>query len=268
MDTRKLLEKLDSPLVSQYLFHPRSQYSSPIPPTGQDMTIPANDGILLGARMYLADKESHNILFFHGNGEIAADYDDIGPMYTAIGISFLVMDYRGYGASQGSPSVSSMLVDAQTIFDHVWSWLKREGRTKSLWIMGRSLGSASALEIAASRQPEISGLIIESGFARVVPLLRTIGVNTLSMGLTNELDPVGNLDKMAVCNKPTLVIHAEHDHIIPLSHGEDLHRICPAQSKQFFMAPGANHNDIMFRAGKKYFSVIRSFLDENSAIGK
>ncbi|ACL04801.1 alpha/beta hydrolase [Desulfatibacillum aliphaticivorans] len=264
MDPQELLEKLDSPLVSQFLFHPRPQYPSPVPPSGRDMTIPTNDGVQLGARIYLADKDSHNILFFHGNGEIAADYDDIGPIYTSLGISFLVVDYRGYGKSEGSPSVSSMLTDAQTVFDHVWSWLKREGRTKSLWIMGRSLGSASALEIAASRQPEINGVIIESGFAQVVPLLRTIGVNTMDMGLTREDDPVANLAKMAVCKKPALVIHAEHDHIIPLSHGKNLHEACPAPVKQFFMVQGADHNDIMYRAGREYFTLIQSFLEQNS----
>ncbi len=263
MDTRELLEKLDSPLVAQYLFHPRPQYPSPLASTGVDMTIPANDGTLLGARMYMADKESCNILFFHGNGEIAADYDDIGPMYNSLGISFMVVDFRGYGKSEGSPSVSSMLMDAHTVFDHVWSWLKREGRKQDLWIMGRSLGSASALEIAASHQPEISGLIIESGFARVVPLLRTIGVNTASMGLSGDMDPIANLAKMAVCQKPTLVIHAEHDHIIPLSHGEDLHQASPAPAKAFFMVPKANHNDIMYRAGKEYFSTIQNFIQEN-----
>lgn len=260
MGDKKLLAGLDDPGITQFLFHPRPQLPGPLPDGAVDFSIPAADLVKLGARFYLADQDCPNILFFHGNGEIAADYDDIGHIYNSLGMSFLAVDYRGYGLSEGIPTVSSMLMDAHTVFEHVCGWLDRNLKNNSLWIMGRSLGSASAIEIAATHKDDIAGLIIESGFAKTLPLLENIGVNTRALGLSHDQDPISNLSKMAVCAKPTLVIHAQNDHIIPLEHGQQLFKICPAVRKKFHMVPGANHNNIMAVGGKTYFHTINAFI--------
>ncbi|MCK7515883.1 MAG: lysophospholipase [Desulfobacterales bacterium] len=91
-----------------------------------------------------------NILFFHGNGEIVDDYDDLGPFYNRLGINFLAVDYRGYGNSTGKPTTSAMLADCHVIFKFVNDWLREKGYTGALIVMGRSLGSASA---AGADQP-------------------------------------------------------------------------------------------------------------------
>jgi alpha-beta hydrolase superfamily lysophospholipase len=71
-------------------------------------------GIVLGGRLYPAAPDSPAILFFHGNGEIAEDYDDIAPLYIQMGITLLVMDYRGYGTS--GLTASHLLSDAVAVF--------------------------------------------------------------------------------------------------------------------------------------------------------
>src|SRR5512135_2563945 len=89
---------LDQPEVSQLLFYPRRAYglaSALARPVG----IEVEPGIVLGGQLYPATPDAPVILFFHGNGEIAEDYDDIAPMYAQLGITLLVMDYRGYGTS-------------------------------------------------------------------------------------------------------------------------------------------------------------------------
>jgi pimeloyl-ACP methyl ester carboxylesterase len=134
--------------------------------------IPVEPDVMVGARLHLEGKSSPNILFFHGNGEIVADYDDLGPIYNQMGINFLPVDYRGYGRSTGTPTVSAMMKDCHVILAYVTDWLREKGYTGSLITMGRSLGSASALELAATHGEKISGLIIESGFAFAGPRLR------------------------------------------------------------------------------------------------
>jgi alpha-beta hydrolase superfamily lysophospholipase len=253
--------KLDQPGVLQVIFHPRPEYDSQPPPGAIDYDIVVEEDIRVGARFHMAGTEAPNILFFHGNGEIVADYDSIGPMYNEHGLSFLIVDYRGYGRSGGVPTVTSMMRDTYVVFKEVLNWLKAESRTGPLVIMGRSLGSACAIELAASSEDDISGLIVESGFAHTVPLLSCLGVDTQALGIT-EADGFKNNEKIAQFAKPTLFIHAQYDQFIPVTSAEVLQVQCAARSKEFQVVPGADHNTIMVRTGKRYFEAIKQFTNK------
>jgi pimeloyl-ACP methyl ester carboxylesterase len=176
-------------------------------------------------------------------------------------INFLPVDYRGYGRSTGTPTVSAMMKDCHVIFAYVTDWLKENGYTGSLITMGRSLGSASALELAATHGEKISGLIIESGFAYAGPLLRLLGVDPARPGCEEEAD-FGNVDKIRSFEKPTLIIHAEKDHIISFSDGEALFDACPASDKTFLKIPNANHNDIFSRGLSEYLNAVKRLVSK------
>jgi len=253
--------KLDQPGVTQLLFHPRKEVDSKPPPSAIDYDIIVEEDVQVGARFHMAGAEDPNILFFHGNGEIVSDYDSIGPMYNEHGLSLLAVDYRGYGRSGGVPTVTSMMRDAHVIFKEVQHWLQDAKRAGPLVVMGRSLGSACAIELAASDQADISGVIIESGFAHTVPLLNCLGVDTQALGIT-EGDGFKNLQKIAQIAKPTLTIHARYDQFVPVMSAEILNVQCAARSKEFHMIPGADHNTVMLRAGKEYFKIIKRFTDK------
>ena len=94
---------LDRPEVLAGLFHPRAGDGPSNRADLLDLRIPLADGVVIGGRCHRADPAAVNVLFFHGNGEIAEDYDDLGPLFARRRINFLVADYRGYGASTGSP---------------------------------------------------------------------------------------------------------------------------------------------------------------------
>jgi hypothetical protein len=257
--------KLDQPGVVQVLFHPRKESDSTPPPGAIDYEIAVEEGVRVGARFHMADTTAPNILFFHGNGEIVGDYDSIGPMYNEHGLSFLAVDYRGYGRSGGTPTVTSMMRDTHVIFKEVRNWLKNEKRTGPLVVMGRSLGSACALELAASYEQDMSGLIIDSGFPHTVPLLNCLGVDTQALGIT-EADGFRNIQKIGQFAKPTLIIHAQHDQFIPVMSAEILQVECIARSKEFQMVPGADHNTILLRTGKHYFENIKRFTNKIQGI--
>lgn len=248
---------LDRPEVLQYLFHPRQAYGLP---GGDgpynDVLIPVEDGIVIGGRFHMGSQKSVNILFFHGNGEIVSDYDDLGVLYNQVGINFLPVDYRGYGRSTGQPTVTAMMTDCHLIFDFVKQWLQAEAFVGPLIVMGRSLGSASALELAASRSSDIDGLIIESGFAYAKPLLGLLGVDSDALGFS-EAEGFRNIDKIAAFKKPVLIIHAEYDHIIPFTDGRALYEAVGSDAKTLLKIPGANHNDIFMRGLKPYLAAIQ-----------
>ncbi len=253
--------KLDQPEVLQVLFHPRKDLDPTPPPGAIDYDIPVEESVQIGARFHMAGLEDPNILFFHGNGEIVSDYDTIGPMYNRHGLSFLALDYRGYGRSEGVPTVAFMMHDAHVAFKEVRGWLKKQNRSGPLVVMGRSLGSACALEVAAAYGDEISGLVIDSGFASTVSLLSCLGVDTQAFGIT-EAHGFKNLEKIAQFAKPTLIIHGRHDHLIPVMSAELLQVHCAARSKEFRMIPGADHNTLMLHAGDEYFQMIKRFANK------
>jgi pimeloyl-ACP methyl ester carboxylesterase len=258
--------KLDQPKVLEKIFHPRREsYPASPPPNSVDLEIPVAEGLLLHGRFYLASNEEPNILFFHGNGEIVSDYDAIGPYYGKYGMNFLAVDYRGYGRSTGSPSVTAMLEDAHAILAAAKAWLSAAEHTGPLLIMGRSLGSAAALELAANHSEDIAGLIIESGFATTLPLLMTLGVDVAALGITEE-DGFRNVRKISTFTKPTLLIHGQYDEIIPLNSAAILQSQSPARSKELQVVPGASHNTIISKAGELYFSVIKRFCNKISGI--
>ena len=252
---------LDRPEVLRFLFHPRPEPDGASPPReARDAGIPVERDVEVGARFHMAQSGAPNLLFFHGNGEIVADYDELGPVYNRLGINFMAVDYRGYGRSSGSPTVTSMMRDAHAIFRFVRDWLKEGGYTGPLILMGRSLGSASVLEIAHHYGERVDGLIVESGFAYARPLLRLLGIDPEAVGFREE-EGFRNVDKIRSFRNPTLVIHAERDHIIPFSDGKALYEACGAADKSLLKIPEANHNDIFLRALSQYLTAVKGLAD-------
>jgi fermentation-respiration switch protein FrsA (DUF1100 family) len=252
--------KFDRPEILMCLFHPRPEWQSPESDKGEDdLLIPVDRDVAVGARFHAAGESCPSILFFHGNGEIVSDYDDLGTLYTARDINFLPVDYRGYGRSTGKPTVSSMMKDCHTIFDYIRNWLQKRGFSGPLVVMGRSLGSASALEISRHYGDFIDALIVESGFAYVRPLFELLGIDMDALGIKEEKG-FNNIDKISAFKKPTLIIHAEHDHIIALNEGKALFEACTSLNKRMLMIPGANHNDIFLVGIREYMDAVSSFM--------
>jgi len=264
MDSKAMVDYsiLDRPEILMFLFHPRPEPSrSGISTGATDVFIPVAEGVQIGARLHMAAKQAPNILFFHGNGEIVADYDELGPLYNQMGINFLAVDYRGYGRSTGQPTVSAMMQDAHAVFKFIGGWLNQNGYTGPFIVMGRSLGSASALELVEHHQHQIDGLIIESGFAYAGPLLQLLGINPVAIGFSEETG-FRNLAKIENFTKPTLVIHAEYDHIIPFTDGQALYDASSARVKNLLKIPGANHNDIFARGLSAYLESVKALVCE------
>jgi hypothetical protein len=246
----------DRPEILRYLFYPRPEWNISVTGgQGTTLTIPVAEDVIIGGQFYEFAPDAANILFFHGNGEVVSDYSDMAHFYQEKGINFIPVDYRGYGRSTGYPTVTFMMKDCHTIFSFVKKWLQQQGYTGPLVIMGRSLGTASALELAVSYKDEIDGLIIESGFAFIGPLLAILGINMMSMGITEDKG-FRNLDKVSAYEKPSLFIHSQYDHIIAHAEGIALYEASPARIKKFLTIPNANHNNIFFAGMNEYMNAI------------
>ncbi len=255
------LYTMDHDDILRMLFHPRKVRKSQPPAGAANIDAPVADGIHIGCRLFTHAPDSATIIFFHGNGEIVPDYDDIAPYYLAEGINFLVCDYRGYGWSDGVPLVSTLLDDAEATFLFVRSWLGEHQYTGPLFVMGRSLGSACAIHVAAKHADALSGLLIESGFAKTLPLAKVLGIDLEAMGIREE-DTFGNSQKITEFTKPTFILHGQYDQLIPLWQAETLQASSGAKEKELQIVPGADHNSLIAVAGKRYFQAIRVFIEK------
>lgn len=257
--------ELDRPEILDFLFYPRSEFGeTPGADNIEDFMIPVDCDNQIGARFHTSDKDKPTILFFHGNGEIVSDYDDMGSLYNSLEINFLPVDYRGYGRSSGSPSITAMMRDCHMTLDFVRDWLNSNAYTGSLVVMGRSMGSAPALELAAHYTAAISGLIIESGFTSMEGLYERIGIaDTVP---ENKKKGLSNVDKITRFDQPTLIIHAEYDHIIPFSAGQELFDAAGAIDKTLLKIPGANHNDIFYRGREAYLDAVVTFIGKTKSV--
>ncbi|WPD21827.1 MAG: alpha/beta hydrolase [Candidatus Electrothrix scaldis] len=254
---------MDRPEVQRILFHPRTTARTPLPPNAEDIEIEVEPGIGIGCRFYVAGKDRPTILFFHGNGEVVADYDMIGPEYVRYGLNLLVTDYRGYGWSDGTPSFSSLLADCHVLYAELKRMLTEREYRNVIFIMGRSLGSASAIELARSYNDEISGMIIESGFAETLPLAETLGADISSIDITEE-QAFNNVGKIKNVTKPTFLLHGQLDTLIPLWQAEKLHAESGARVKELQVVPGADHNSLISIGGKYYFMAIQQFIEKST----
>ncbi len=253
---------LDQPAVLRVMFHPRRSWPGiSLLSSVHDGRVEVEPGVSVGYSLYLAEPQSPLILLFHGNGEVARDYDSIAPLYTDLGISLLVADYRGYGWSDGLPTASSLVRDAPLVFEALGQIVQEAGSKvpQRVFVMGRSLGSAAAIEVAR-RQEAIAGLIIESGFAHTVRLLARLGV--VLENLDEAQDVFANLAKISQIRLPTLVIHGQADMLIPASEGVALYEgsVAPYDEKQLVVIPGAGHNNLLAVGAATYFGAIRDFV--------
>lgn len=251
---------MDRPEVQRVLFHPRTAERTPLPAGAEDIDIEVEPGVVIGCRFFAAGKDKPTILFFHGNGEIVADYDEIGPEY---GLNVLVTDYRGYGWSDGAPSFSSLLADSHILYAELKKILAEREYRATVFVMGRSLGSAPAIEIAREYDEDISGLIIESGFAETLPLAETLGADMSEIDITEE-QTFNNRGKIKEVAKPTFLLHGQLDTLIPLWQAEKLHADCGARVKELQVVPGADHNSLISIGGKYYFMAIQQFIEKTT----
>lgn len=252
---------LDRPEYLAHIFSPVPAASTLLPDNAEDVAITVAEGVRLGCRFYAVAPDSPTILYFHGNGETVSDYDEIADDYRRQGLNLFIATYRGYGWSEGSPTVTAMFSDALAISSFVTGWLEENKFGGPLIVMGRSLGSASAIEIALHHGQHYRGMILDSGFADTLPLAAALGISLDGLDIEEE-DCFNNGGKIADIKLPTLILHGARDQLIPPYQAEKLQMQSGARNKQFLLIPGADHNSLIAMAGVQYFQCIRKFIDE------
>lgn len=192
------------------------------------------------------------LLFLHGNAGNASQRLPNAALLARLGWDVLLLDYRGYGLSEGRPSQRGVVADARAALAHL---VEERGLPESrVALFGRSLGGAIAVELAAGRG--LAGVVLESTFTSLEDMARRL-VGPLSR-LVSGFESV---ERIAELRAPLLVLHGDRDEIVPFALGRALFEAAP-EPKRFAPIDGAGHNDTVSVGGRDYLRQIGDFLDE------
>lgn len=247
----------DSPEFSSTMFYPQRRVTR-TPPGARDLTVDVSDGARLHLRVHHREGTGATVLLFHGNGEVVSDYDDAAADYAAAGADLAVVDYRGYGASSGRPTLRACLADAHAVLATVLDAV--QGRP--LLVMGRSLGSACAAELCQTARPTVKGYLFESGIADVYGVIRRRGISLEGPLDAGDLAVFSPLHKFARCTTPTLVLHGADDTLIPASEARATFDALAATEKELVLVPGRGHNDLSMH--QLYWEAMARFIAAQS----
>ncbi len=219
----------------------------------QDMELIAEDNVKLHGWFVPCGDSAGTVLMLHGNGGNIGDRVSWLKILHDLGVNVLIIDYRGYGKSEGEPNEEGLYRDARAAYD--WWAAERQPKGEKLILFGESLGGAVAVHLAAEISP--SGIILQSTFTSARDMAKTM----FPIGLLQPLINVrfNSTDAIVRITCPKLFIHGDRDSTVPFSLGENLFKLAP-NPKFFYAVRGADHNDLVLVAGPEYARQLRMFL--------
>jgi len=176
-------------------------------------------------------KPAPAVIFGHGNAELIDFCPEELKGFTRIGIGVFLIEYPGYGRSEGSPSEKTISHAFNAGYDYLVS--RKDVDPNRIIFFGRSVGGGAVCALASKRPS--AALILQSTFTSV----KTFASRFLAPGFLVR-DPFDNLSVVSTYTGPVLIIHGKNDDIIPFSHGKALYENC---LKGKLIAYDCSHND-------------------------
>jgi hypothetical protein len=249
--TPHLLERL-------FVYYPAKELAGDPSQLGlryEDLFLVTEDNVRLHGWFVPCAGATRTLLIFHGNaGNISHRLEWIQLLHK-LNCHILIIDYRGYGKSQGSPFEEGLYRDASAAYE--W-WVRERGSTgEQLVVMGESLGGCVAVDLAARVHP--AGLIVQSTFTSAWDMAKTLFPLGLLQPLTDIRFDAASKIKKVHC--PKLMIHGNRDEIVPYRLGKKLYEVAPPP-KLFYEVTGAGHNDLVWTAGPEYSKRLGEFLSQ------
>ncbi len=214
------------------------------------------DGETLQAWWVPADGARGTVLFFHGNAGNISHRLDYLQMFHRLRYSTLIVDYRGYGRSTGTPSEAGTYRDAEA----AWDYLRhaRLAQPRDVVIAGESLGGAVATWLAAKVGPR--AVVLISTFTSVTDL----GAQVYWFLPVRLLSRIGydNRENLKRIRAPVFIAHSRDDDIVPYAHGKRLFEA--AGEPKAFLEMRGGHNDGFIFTQPEWVAQLGAFLDRHA----
>ena len=252
-----LLLACSESLINQAAFQPTKGSVVDIdklPPSVKHIYFPTPDGERLSAFWIPHHAAEMTFLYFHGNAGNASQRLALARQLNALKANVLLVDYRGYGLSSGEPSEEGVYTDAQAALALLIGDLGID--QSSIFVYGRSLGSAVALDLATHF--EIPGLILVTPISSGRDLAEMLGVSSAERIVGDAFD---NLSKIKLHSGKILIIAAELDQVLPAEMALRL-RDAANTPVEMIMMPDVGHNNITRRNPELFYSSIREFCQQ------
>ncbi len=219
----------------------------------EDIYFKTEDDVELNAWFIPVEGARKTLLFFHGNGGNISHRLDSLKIFHELGLSVFIIDYRGYGQSQGTTSEQGTYRDAEA----AWQYLteSRGIPGKDIIIFGRSMGGGVATWLSIQHTPDL--LILESAFTSVADMAKHYYPYLPAHLLTRI--KYASIDRIQDIQCPILFSHSQTDEIVPFELGVQLFK--QAQAPKMFMQLKGGHNDGFIVTGRSYVDGIKEFLD-------
>ena len=218
----------------------------------EDVWLQTQDGERIHGWYVPQEDAKWTVLMFHGNGGNISHRLQTLDILNEIGVNTLIIDYRGYGLSEGSPSERATYQDAMAAWDHL---IQHRTNAESVVVFGRSLGGAVAVWLASNVRPK--GLILESTFSSVVDMAQHhypfLPVRYISKFKYDSLSLASNIQI------PTLMLHSREDNIVPFNLGMKLYDALPGNKS--FVEMRGGHNEGFHVSGGHYTNGLRTFIE-------
>ncbi len=224
----------------------------------EEVWLETADGVRVHGIHAAAPAASADLLFFHGNAGNLYDRLDNVSQLVELGFNVLIIDYRGYGKSGGTPSEEGLYRDGMAALQYLG---ERESFDPArLVLFGRSLGATVAIELGMRER--VGAVIVESAFTSVQDMARLHYAwipSVVLRAMKHQFDSIAKVPKLKA---PTLYVHGERDDIVPAEMGRRLFE-AGAEPKEWYGIPGAGHNDTAFLGGADYFTRLREFIEKH-----
>jgi fermentation-respiration switch protein FrsA (DUF1100 family) len=244
------VRSLDELLLFQPTKYPKGDWE-PARLNFADAWITAGDGTQIHGWYCPAEKPKAIVLYCHGNGgNLAGRASTLQLLQEKMGVSVLIFDYRGYGRSEGKATVAGAMADARAARAELAKLAKVN--ESDIVLMGRSLGGAIAVQLAADAPPR--GLIIESSFSSLREAAREHFPKLAWLVAKNKLN---SAQAIAEVRCPLLQCHGDADRVISYESGRRLFTAAK-HPKRFVTLAGVGHND---RPTREYYDAMADFLD-------
>ncbi len=210
------------------------------------------DGVKLHGWFVPAAEPRGTLLFFHGNaGNISHRLDSL-RIFHDLGLGTLILDYRGYGQSEGTPSEEGTYLDAEAALGYLQE--QRGVAAEGVIVFGRSLGAAIAAHLASRHQ--VRALILESAFTSVPEMAATLYPFLPTRWLVRF--SYATKDYVGERSCPLLVIHSRDDEIVPFEQGQAL--FAAANPPKRFLELRGGHNDGFLASRRAYVKALDEFI--------
>jgi pimeloyl-ACP methyl ester carboxylesterase len=246
---------------SDRLFFPGPDHGAP-PAGAADLLLPVGPGVRLHVRAHAAAGARVLVVHFHGNGEVNADLDPLAPLFARVGARLVAVDYRGYGRSEGRPTLRDVMADGLAVVPPILAAL---GSDLPLVLHGRSLGCAPAVEAARGLGDRVAGLIIEAGYSDLAALVRRRGLPVPPITPADEA-AFGILPRLRAVRAPLLILHGRADDQISPREAEAAKSAAGARDKRLVLVRKAAHGDLLAHPGS--WRAIAAFLAHLCLVGR